>query len=72
MCKINEQYCCSSKPDVLFHYPKCIVKKCKHCRRLEHFNYLLSHVALNRTFKFRNYLIKLMVICGLIQALLLH
>ena len=59
LCKINKRYCCSTKSNVLFHCPKCFVKKCRHCRRLERFNFLLSHVALNCTFKFKNYFLNL-------------
>ena len=59
ICKNNERYCCFNYSKVLSHCPTCILKKCKHCRRLEKFNTLYSHVALNRTFKFRKYLLDL-------------
>lgn len=59
ICKEDNEYCCSKYLQVLFHCPKCVLKKCRHCRRLEHFNTLYAHLALNRTFEFRHYLLDL-------------
>lgn len=59
VCKNNERYCCSQYSKVLSHCPTCTLKKCKHCKRLEKFNTLYYHVALNRTFHFRKHLLDL-------------